>query len=132
MEEKIKPVPNRLLHIYGQGAWHDNIEIVGNTEALAALADVIKLALMDRNSEMEAFVADGEGYHVKVTLHDKGWTEWQAVPVPYTDEVAKERRDWEELTGPYRIWDQNEALNKKENANWWQRLLKKMVRLLDR
>jgi hypothetical protein len=130
--KSLKPVPEgpiRLLHVYGQGAWHDNIEIVGNSEALLALADTIQLALMDRNSEMESFVSDGEGFSVRVSLYDKPWLEWNALPMPYTDEVAKERRDWAEVLGPYKIWDYNEAMNRKENANWWQRLLKKMARL---
>lgn len=131
---KIKPNESgaiRLLHIYGQGAWHDNIEIVGNYEALAGLADAITRALLvDRNAEMEAFVSDGEGYSVRVLLHDEEWKEWEAMPVPYTDEVAKERRGYDELKGPYQIWDHNAALNWKEDAIWWQRLLKKMIRLL--
>lgn len=119
----------RLIHVYGQGAWHENVEIVGNSEALRTLADVIQLALLDRNGEMEAFVSDGEGFSVRVSLHDKPLAEWNALPMPYTDEVAKERRDWADVLGPYKIWDYNEALNQKENKSWWQRLLKKMARL---
>jgi hypothetical protein len=127
-----KEPPIRLLHIYGQGSWHDNIEIVGNTEALQALAEAIRYALLDRNAETEAFVTDGEGFHVKIMLYDKPWSGtdgWSNVPVPYSDEVAKDRRDYSERIGPYKIWDENEALNRKENSTWWQRLLKRMVRL---
>ncbi len=119
-EESIK-----LLHIYGQESFHDAAMIVGNREALIELANAIDKALDGHgNGTSEAFVSDGEGYGVRVVLYDKPWDEWHKLPMPYTEDYAKERRPRKELLWPHEIWLYNEAMNRKrKEETWWQRLL---------
>jgi len=85
----------KLLHIYGQGAWHGDVYIVGNREALEELRDTIDEALCDVPHSMEAFVNDGEGYELKVVLHEGGWDtkSWKRLAVPYFEKCAIEKRE---------------------------------------
>ena len=86
---------DELLHIYGQCAFHDNVEIVGNREALEALRDTISEALYGIPHFMEPIVNDGEGYRVYVRLAEGDWDSmvWQKLAVPYMEDYASEKRE---------------------------------------
>ena len=75
------------LHIYGQGAWHDDVYIVGNEIALMKLKDVIEGALTNQNHQDNFFVSDGEGYCVKVSNVDN----IEKYGSPYWEEVAQDK-----------------------------------------
>lgn len=81
-----------ILHIYGQQAWHDEVNISGGREALTALRDAITSALANSNGmagQANVFVNDGEGYNVFVyCVTDE---EANVLPVPYTADYAKHR-----------------------------------------
>lgn len=94
---------DKLLHIFGQGAYHDDVDIVGNREALEELRDTISEALCGVPHHMEAFVNDGEGYSVIVRLLEGDWdaSSWQKLAVPYNEDYARENRD--DALGPHQI-----------------------------
>lgn len=90
-----------ILHIYGQEAWHDDVNIYGNRKALEDLRDAITTLLittehnnpkkefnMPDNLFIKSFVNDGEGF--TCFLHIKEDEEMNRLPVPYTDEMASE------------------------------------------
>ncbi len=89
-----------LLHIYPQGQWHDDAVIVGTPAALTELRDALDMALehgavripLEYAVQTEhVFTGDGEGYLVHVACLDGD--EMQRVRLPYTDEVARDRRE---------------------------------------
>jgi hypothetical protein len=93
----------KLLHVYGQEQWHDELIIVGNKEGLKILKDTIEKAL-EGDKEMnftqsapEAYVSvtDGEGYEIMVVRNDEDWKDktWEKLTVPYTEGYAEERRE---------------------------------------
>lgn len=84
----------RVLHIYGQGSFHDELAVMGNEAALQALAETIKKALTNGIATMDAFVSDGEGYTVRIKCLRGDWDtyEWQNLAVPYTADYASEKR----------------------------------------
>lgn len=79
------------LHIYPQMAWHDGAAIVGTRCALESLRETIDQALAEGNgnSFMEAFVNDGEGYELQVSVVES----MDGMALPYADEMARETRD---------------------------------------
>lgn len=91
-----KGVENRespTMHVYGQSIWHDDVNIVGNREALERLQEAISRALDgDTGTTGLFFAKDGEGYEVAVTLQDGEChsKEWEDYVAPYTDEAARE------------------------------------------
>ena len=93
-----------LLHIYAQEAWHDDAFIVGKRLGLEALRDAISEALEKGRARADAYVADGEGYEIKILCEDLEWKEdfWNNLSLPYTDELAKDARQDREV--PYDIW----------------------------
>lgn len=114
-EDQNQPEPP-LLHIYGQEAHHDDVEIVGNMEALSMLVNAIVDAIIKNNGETQnVFVSDGEGYSVRVMLHNKKWDDWHKLPMPYTTDYAAEKRPDDQLLFPGQIWKYNEALMKGKN-----------------
>lgn len=88
-----------LLHLYAQPAEHDDAWIVGNSAALTALAQAIQDAFSSGEGAAEVFVADGEGFTLRVRLDDAPMSSptWVRRAVPYTDESAREHR-------PEAIW----------------------------
>lgn len=94
---------DKLLHVFGQGAWHDTVDIVGNREALEELRDTISEALLGVRHSMEAFVSDGEGYEVKVCLVEGDWDTpaWEKLALPYGEDYAEEQR--EDALGPSQV-----------------------------
>lgn len=102
MEEK---KPTGLLHIYGQGAWHEGAYIVGNVEALVALRDALNkllatdgIGLMNLQDgyigkvELEHWVNDGEGYLLHIILLNGDWQteKWVKLITPYTEDIASD------------------------------------------
>lgn len=92
-----------LLHLYGQGHWHDDAYIVGNTRGLTALRDAITKALADNDNgpdEAEVSVADGEGYGVVIIRDDTSWLGafWSQLALPYTMD------GWATECSPEAIW----------------------------
>ena len=99
----------RYLHIYGQSDWHSEAFIVGDREALIFLRNAIDRAIENgkpesvgigrgRNTDVSldsadscVFVNDGEGYEPIVICASPETMDKMAVP--YTDEIAQERRD---------------------------------------
>jgi len=81
-----------ILHIYGQGAWHDPVYICGDRKGLEALRDALTKAI-ERGScdNGRAIVNDGEGYQLVVRRID-GEDDLDRLAVPYTWDVAAEKR----------------------------------------
>lgn len=84
-----------LLHVYGQAAWHDDVYIVGNRQALLALKRAIEDALTGQKGVLNAMTNDGEGYSVIVLNlpNGQGNQVWVELAVPYSEEMAKESRE---------------------------------------
>lgn len=81
------------MHIYGRGAHHDDAYILGDRTALRMLRDAIDQALEKGHAATESlFPSDGEGYAVRVRLHDHDFTspEWRIVAKDYEVDYAKE------------------------------------------
>ena len=81
-----------VLHVYPQGAWHDDVLIAGNRQALEGLARAVARALeQGADATEEVFAADGEGYRLVVRPVDQAWqgSEWQGMRLPYTEEYAR-------------------------------------------
>lgn len=73
-----------LLHIYGQGIWHDEVFIVGKREALLRLRDAIDSALAKTSGIAEVETADGEGYNIRV-YNEEEQSYWDNASLPYSD-----------------------------------------------
>lgn len=83
----------KLLHIYSQEYWHDDAFLVATRDGLLALREAIDRALKKRTGSARFFTGDGEGYSVHVVLLRKDKQEtWRMLRLPYTDEVAQDRR----------------------------------------
>jgi hypothetical protein len=102
----------RLLHVYGQYSQHDEVEIVGNRNALVALQIVIDHALKFGVAETTQMTSDGEGYGVVVKLDDKPWDSpaWETKHLPYSNPVSRGMPD------PRTRIDQLEYALRKANA----------------
>ena len=81
-----------VLHIYPQGAWHDDVLIVGDKLALNYLRGAVNAVLeteFNPSKTTTVYTNDGEGYGIHVLCLPE-------VPdnlaVPYTEGIAKERR----------------------------------------
>lgn len=86
----------KLLHIYGQKAWHDEVIIVGNKKSLKSLIQALIDAIaLGAGRAKEVMVTDGEGYDVLILTEDSPWAdkEWMQMPLPYTDEIARTQDD---------------------------------------
>jgi hypothetical protein len=80
------------LHIYSQGAWHEDAYIVGTTAALVQLRGQIDAVLRGGHGaacKATFFVNDGEGFSCEMRLETEEALHHYAVP--YTDEVARDR-----------------------------------------
>lgn len=57
----------KVLHIFGQQSYHDEVRVMGTKTALLILRDAISAAIdMGRATSQPVFVNDGEGYYVEV------------------------------------------------------------------
>lgn len=77
------------LHVYGQAVWHEEVWIVGGMAALNRLAGAISAAMDVGHVAGTYYVNDGEGYDLHVICEPID----QRHAVPYTEEMAIERRD---------------------------------------
>ena len=77
------PETPHCLHIYGQKQWHDTAEIVGTPEAIAQLAEQLRLASIDGYADGEYMAADGEGYGV--VCHTASERKVDSMRPPYTE-----------------------------------------------
>lgn len=80
---------DRILHIYGQYAWQDDVQICGTRDALVALRDTIDAALGENSvaSTEPFFCTDGEGYGITV-YRTKG-LEMPIGSMPYAADYAQ-------------------------------------------
>lgn len=79
----------KILHIYGQYVWHDDVQICGTRDALVALRDTIDEVLKTGATQSfePFFCTDGEGYGVMIYL-----TKGMDMPIgsmPYTADYAQ-------------------------------------------
>lgn len=75
--------------------WHDEAYIVGTREGLEMLRIAIDHALANEYGQMETYTCDGEGYTVYVvTMIEK---QINAMPVPYTNDIAVVNKEWEKF-----------------------------------
>jgi hypothetical protein len=87
-EDEFKELP--WLHIYAQPYWHSEARIMGTPAALKCLRDAIDAALSSHlETQSVGIVADGEGYHVLVSIATKD--ELSKEFLPYTDKMANPR-----------------------------------------
>lgn len=81
------------LHVYAQKAWHEQATIVGTEAAIKRLRDACNEALASSPGVDEFETTDGEGYTlVVIVTDDDSW--WEQFKLPYTDDDAKDRRNW--------------------------------------
>ena len=80
----------KILHIYGQGAWHEDVRISGTPTALKqlgqVLTDISKSEVGSGVLTKGFFVNDGEGFDVVIENLSK--KDMDAKTVPYTEEIA--------------------------------------------
>ena len=90
----------KTLHIYGQEAWHDDVYVIGDIEALKELRDTIDKLLLTKESQESPtfFCGDGEGFSVRVMVATEEELD-RVIALPYTGEYAKDTREvvWPEL-----------------------------------
>ncbi len=72
-----------LLHVYGQFAWHDDVFLIGDRDALMKLRDAVDQALEKGAGSFTGFVTDGEGFECHVHLADE--KELLELKLPYCD-----------------------------------------------
>jgi hypothetical protein len=70
------------LHVYGNEYGHADSFIIGNAESLRLLRDTIDYALANGIGSFPAFVADGEGYNVKILVEEED-SFWEKSLRPY-------------------------------------------------
>lgn len=111
----------KKLHIYGQKAHHDDVDIVGDLEALEELKNTIvkaiekhklsdgKLKIVEEKTH-HLFCTDGEGYNIVITLVDGGSPIWDRLAETYTIDYARERRE-------DAIWPWNIKPNEEPKTN---------------
>lgn len=77
------------LHLYAQGAWHEEAFIVGEEAALIELRDAINKALETGRGHCMPMQNDGEGYHLLIAKIDSERMDKMANA--YTDDIAAEQ-----------------------------------------
>ena len=100
----------RLLHIYGQECPHSDAYLVGNKAGLLELKKAIEQALDDGKGETihkdgSIYANDGEGYQVKVIMNDDLEPFWLKLALPYSSDLASEKRD--NAVWPWKIWKED-------------------------
>lgn len=81
----------KIVHIYGQEFWHGSAYIIGNRSGMIALREALDQALATQDAQTATVsVNDGEGYFLNVHVTDE--SEAMEIALPYTDEVAKEKK----------------------------------------
>ena len=80
-----KPTP--YMHVVSQATYHAEAEIVGTTDALAAVSEALNSAISHRDAEVILFASDGEGYRLKIRRSDRIADLGEPF---YIDDVARE------------------------------------------
>jgi hypothetical protein len=80
------------VHVYAQGAYHDDVLLIGDKAGLHALCQAVVSALRDGRGHSIVFAADGEGFDVHCVLLEADDGRWDRLRLPYTDEAAADRR----------------------------------------
>jgi hypothetical protein len=117
----------RLLHLYGQEAWHDEAFVIGNREGLLALRALIDEALTTgrakskETSEEQIWVSDGEGYTINIIFEDGDWDSefWNRIAMPYSEDYASGGE--ENTIYPWRIVAKKECLEEEAKAEGGER-----------
>ncbi len=93
-----------LLHLYGQGYYHDEVYIVGSRASLISLKKAIEDALETGRGSAEFFTADGEGYDLNILAREDQWESefWTNLAFPYSEEFARDKR--KNAIAPATIW----------------------------
>ncbi len=102
--------PTPMLHLYAQPFWHAEAYIVGDREGLTALRDAIDAALDTGRGTASPFASDGEGYELEV-LAVSTEDAWR-LGVPYTDEMALDKRKGNGVLWPYQISSSNNQIQR--------------------
>lgn len=95
---------NKVLHIYGQDAWHDAAYIIGTKEALVELRNGIDEALKNDMSKVVVWPADGEGFELFLIVRTSDQMEQLMLPY-FSDSCPKGGK------GPWELkwaWDDGE------------------------
>lgn len=80
---------DKLIHVYGQLSWHEDVYIVGTKESLSRLRDALDAAILAKTACCSAVVNDGEGYDIFVAIDER--ISQGNYGVPYASEHAKEK-----------------------------------------
>jgi len=72
------------IHLYAQGAHHDDAYIVADAEGLVALRDACDAALRKGASAVEVETQDGEGYALIAVNVETRDPKWDQLYLPYT------------------------------------------------
>lgn len=76
----------KVLHVFSQYSWHDDLMIVGDKEGLIALREAIDKAIKGKWGQSRATVNDGEEFGIMVgQLHS---TEVDDFQTPYVADYA--------------------------------------------
>jgi hypothetical protein len=83
-----------VVHIHAQPQWHDEAFIVANRSGLLKLREAIDRALEEGSAQVELMPADGECFNLHIIVGDEDWQSefWKKAALPYTDELASEKR----------------------------------------
>jgi len=87
-----------IVHVYAQGAWHDEAYICGTREALQQLRTAVDDALKKGSGVTQQSTNDGEGYdiHIIVATGEQA----MKLQLPYTNDIAA---DESTRFGPWNI-----------------------------
>jgi hypothetical protein len=89
-----------VVHIWGQGAWHETAYIRGNRSGLERLKRAVDEALEAGSGSAEAYVSDGEGYDIDIRIvSDK---DAEMLAVPYFEDIAREDETRDDLIFPWK------------------------------
>lgn len=93
----------KMLHVYSPEYWHQPAYIMGTRDSLERLRNTIDEAIRKGQQAQAEFVADGEGYVLVVACASAD--EMEKAPLPYVDEVAKEKDDarWGVLSDRFKL-----------------------------
>lgn len=83
-------MPDGTLHLIAQSLWHSPAFIVGDRAALERLIVDLTTALQTGQAVGQYFPNDGEGFKLHIRCVETA--DMAAVPIGYTDELARE--DW--------------------------------------
>jgi len=94
-----------IVHIYSQEDQHDDAFIIANREGLLIMQKAIFNALEKKKSIAKVYVADGEGYNVKILMNNTEWpsNNWNVLAIPYISACAREIVS--PIVQPWNLWE---------------------------